>query len=217
MAKELTRGLFIALEGPEGCGKSTISKRITDELAGSGYKALRTAEPGDTALGEKIRQILLEKTDIQAVPLAELFLFEADRAQHIAEVIRPALNRKTIVICDRFNAATFAYQGYGLGMDLDTLRMIDDVSVGKTRPDLTIILDVDVEKGLSRAGRGGQADKMEARSREYHERVRKGYIDMAREDPGKFCIVDSNGDIESAYSGVKEKIYGFIEKYIRTG
>jgi len=125
MAEKLKKGLFITFEGPEGSGKSTHSKRVHEELLSSGLDVVHTAEPGGTPLGSKIRDILLEKEDIRLGELSELFLFEADRAQHLEETIGPALKEGKIVLCDRFNTATFAYQGYGLGMDMTMIEWID--------------------------------------------------------------------------------------------
>jgi len=125
MAEKLKKGLFITFEGPEGSGKSTHSKRVHEELLSSGLDVVHTAEPGGTPLGSKIRDIPLEKEDIRLGELSELFLFEADRAQHLEETIGPALKEGKIVLCDRFNTATFAYQGYGLGMDMTMIEWID--------------------------------------------------------------------------------------------
>ncbi|MCK4851483.1 MAG: dTMP kinase [Candidatus Omnitrophica bacterium] len=217
MAKELTRGIFITFEGPEGCGKSTHSRRLFQELVSDGYEAVLTAEPGGTALGQRIREILLEKGDVHFTGRAELFLFEADRAQHVAEVIVPSLEERRLVICDRFNTATFAYQGYGLGMDIGQVEAVDAVATEGISPDLTILLDVDVGTGLQRAGLERPLDRMELRSREFHEKVRRGYIALAKNAPGKIHVLASSGDMDTVYGLVKEKVYGFIERYTGAG
>ena len=213
MAQKLTRGLFITFEGPEGSGKSTHSKRIRDDLAAGGYDVVHTAEPGGTALGARIRDILLEKKEIRLDKYAELFLFEADRAQHVEEMIRPALEEGKIVLCDRFNTATFAYQGYGLGMDMQLIRDMDRAATGGVRPDLTILLDLDIETGLERAGAHHSGDRMEKRGSGFHEKVREGYLAIARENPDRIIVIPVKDDIEETYVSVKDRIYGFIEGY----
>ncbi len=217
MAKGLTKGLFITFEGPEGCGKSTHSRRIYEDLLSRGYEAVFTAEPGGTSLGSRIREILLEREDISFNPAAELFLFEADRAQHMAEVIMPALEEGKVVVCDRFNTATFAYQGYGLGMDMKEIEALDDMATKGVSPDLTILLDIDVETGLQRVGRERAADKMEQRSREFHQRVRQGYLYLAKKDSGQIRVLESTGEVDAVYKLVKEEVYGFIERHKGTG
>jgi len=215
MAKEMTKGLFIAFEGPEGCGKSTHSKRLAKELSSAGHEVVHTAEPGGTALGKKIREILLEKEDIHFNSRAELFLFEADRAEHVREVIIPALESRKIVICDRFNTATFAYQGYGLGVDLGLVKAVDDIATSGIAPDMVVLLDIDVASGLKRAASGRAADKMEKRSLDFHNRVRDGYLAIAENDPERIHVIDSAGEIEEVYRCIKERTHGLIERYTR--
>ncbi len=213
MAKKLTRGLFITFEGPEGCGKSTQSRRVYEELLSDGYEAICTVEPGDTSLGRRIRDILLEKEDVMINKQAELFLFEADRAQHVEEVICPALEARKIVICDRFNTATFAYQGYGLGMDMDLVKKVDAIATGGLRADMTILLDIDVVTGLGRANADRPADKMEKRGREFHEKVRQGYLAVAKKDPDKFKVIEVRENRDETYNLVREEVYGLIARY----
>ena len=208
-------GLFIAFEGSEGCGKSTQSHRVYLELQKEGYDVAYTKEPGDTALGQRIRDILLTKdNEIKRLnEIAELLLFEADRAQHVEQVIKPALMLKKIVICDRYNAATFAYQGYGLGIDLDLIKRIDDAATGGLSPDLTVIMDVDVKTGLERAGHTGFMDRMEKRELEFHQKVRKGYLDLAERSPENIKVIEVKNGIEETYKEVKEKVYDIVAKY----
>ncbi len=213
MPKNLRRALFITLEGPEGSGKSTQSRRLVDDLLSDGYDVLHTAEPGGTALGRRIRDMLLQKDDIRLDEQAELFLFEADRAQHVEEVIIPALETGKVVICDRFNTATFAYQGYGLGMDLGLIEKVDRVATGGLCPNLTILLDVDVETGLARAAAEHPADRMEKRSRDFHEKVRRGYLALAERSPDRIKVVKVGDDPDGTYGLVKEQVYGLIERY----
>lgn len=213
MAKELTRGLFITFEGPEGCGKTTHARRLFKELISDGYDAVFTAEPGGTAFGQKMREILLftENTGLSN-SLAELFLFEADRAQHVDEVIIPALKEHKVVICDRFNTATFAYQGYGLGMDMKEVKAVDDVVTNGVKPDLIILLDIDVDEGLKRVNSLRPVDKMEKRGKAFHEKVRQGYLELAKEESDKFRIVDSGETIETVHELVRKEVYDFIER-----
>jgi dTMP kinase len=213
MAKKLTKGIFITFEGPEGCGKSTHSRRIYDDLLSNGYEALHTAEPGGTPLGSKIRDILLEKDDVTIGGKAELFLFEADRAQHVKDLILPALEAKKIVICDRFNTATFAYQGYGLGMDMDQVEVIDSLATGDLSPDLTLLLDIDVKTGLERALAGRPPDKMEKRPGEFHEKVRQGYLTLAERGAGKIKVIEVREDENETFKLLREEVYGLIERY----
>jgi dTMP kinase len=214
--EKIEKGIFLTFEGPEGSGKSTQSELIYKCLVSDGYPVLRTFEPGGTELGKKIRDILLDKEEVRLGSLAELLLFEADRAQHMEEVILPALRGKKIVISDRFNTATFAYQGYGLGMDMEFIEKIDETVRGKVTPDLTIVLDIDVVTGIARATSGGKADRMEKRDREFHGRVREGYLDMAKKTPEKIKVIDTACGIDEVHEKVKREVYAFIEGYKRT-
>jgi len=211
MEKKLKRGIFITFEGPEGSGKSTHSRRLAEELMRDGYDIVHTAEPGGTGLGRRIREILLEKDSVNLGARAELLLFEADRAQHLEELISPALEEGKLVLCDRFNTATFAYQGYGLGMDMDLIGMVDGMATGGMSPDLTVLLDVDAVTGLARAGREGPADRMEKRSADFHERVREGYLDLAAKDPVRMKVVDARAGIEETYGAIKDLVYDLIK------
>lgn len=211
MEKKLKRGIFITFEGPEGSGKSTHSRRLAEELTRDGYEVVHTAEPGGTGLGRRIREILLKKDSVRLGARAELLLFEADRAQHLEELISPALEEGKLVLCDRFNTATFAYQGYGLGMDMDMIDMVDSMATGGMSPDLTVLLDVDVATGLIRAGAEGPADRMEKRGTDFHEKVRGGYLDLAAKDPDRIKVVDACAGIEDAYGVIKDMVYDLIK------
>ncbi|MFH1847126.1 MAG: dTMP kinase [Candidatus Omnitrophota bacterium] len=213
MAKKIKQGFFITFEGPEGSGKSTQSALLCKDLLADGYEVIHTAEPGGTELGHKLRDILLEKDNIRIDKRAELLLFEADRAQHIEEVIAPGLEQGKIVVCDRFNTATFAYQGYGLGMDMDLILKIDDFSVDGISPDLVLLLDIDTAAGLERASSGRSADRMEKRSISFHEKVRHGYLDLAKKSPCAIKVIQANDTIDRIYRLVKKEIYDFIERH----
>jgi dTMP kinase len=217
MAEEVDRGLFITLEGPEGCGKSTQSARLCADLRDEGVDAVLTAEPGGTALGQRIRDILLHRDEVSLGGMAELLLFEADRAQHVEEFIIPNLREGRVVLCDRFNTATFAYQGYGLGVDLQLLRTIDRAARKDIDPDLVLLLDVDVDTGLERAGHGGPADRMEKRDRRFHERVRKGYLHLAEREGDRIKVIRAGNDIDKTYEMVRKEVHAFIERYKRAG
>lgn len=217
MAEKVTKGLFITFEGPEGSGKSTQSRKMLEELSSKGYDCVHTREPGGTSVGKRIREVLLDKDEIKLSSSAELFLFEADRAQHVRNIIRPAMEEKRIVLCDRFNTATFAYQGYGLGVDMDLIKKIDDSATGGLKPDLTILFDIDVEIGISRATAGREADKMEKRGLEFHEKVREGYLKIAEEDPDRIKVIKVDGKIDQTFEEVKKEVYGLIDRYKRTG
>ncbi len=216
MAEKLKKGLFIAFEGPEGCGKSTQARLIAEDLRSNGYEVILTVEPGGTALGEKIRDVLLEKDDVPINGYAELFLFEADRAQHIQEVIKPAVEEGKIVITDRFNLATFAYQGYGLGMDMAIIEKVDAASTGGIAPGMTILLDIDAETGLRRAGSVGSPDRMEKRSVEFHERVHAGYLTIAKKDPENIKVVKVKDTAGETHGEIKDLVYDLVERYKRT-
>ncbi|MBU0571064.1 MAG: dTMP kinase [Candidatus Omnitrophica bacterium] len=217
MAQELTKGLFITFEGPEGSGKSTHSKRLYRDLLNEGYDITRTSEPGGTALGEGIRELLLKTDSVRLDNMSELFLFEADRAQHVREMIKPSLKANRIVLCDRFNTATFAYQGYGLGMRMDLIEELDALATDGVRPDLTVLLDVDVPTGMARAKARGPADRMERRDIKFHEDVRRGYLALAALEAEKIRVVAAGDDIDRVYDSVKKEVYGLIERYKRTG
>lgn len=206
----MSKGLFITFEGPEGCGKSTQSSRLAEYLSSEGYEVLHTKEPGGTELGGKIRDLLLERDDIPLGRTAELFLFEADRAQHVEETIKPSVEEGKIVLCDRFNTATFAYQGYGLGVEMELIEKLDAAACGGIVPDLTVLLDIDIETGLKRAGRTNDADRMEQRSFDFHEKVRRGYLEMARGSGGRIKVVKVEGGIEETYEQVKKVVLDLI-------
>ena len=181
---------FITFEGIEGCGKSTQARRLADALG-----ALLTFEPGATELGRKIRPLLLEAGTVS--PEAELFLFSADRAQHVAQVIRPALEAGRTVISDRFADSTLAYQGCGRGLPLDRIHTLTQIATGGLRPDLTFLLDVSVETGLARVGRRGAGDRFETEGEPFHEKVRKGFRELAAQEPERWVTIDGERDADA--------------------
>lgn len=183
------RGFFLTLEGPEGSGKSTQAQRLAARLAAAGYLCAATREPGGTRLGEEIRQILLH--GMSPIPAADALLFNAARAQLAAEVIEPALARGEIVICDRFSDSTLAYQGYGAGQALDALRALARFAVGGLVPDMTVLIDLPVEEGLSRKFGGPDITRFESKEDvAFHRRVRAGFLALAAAEPDRFLVVD---------------------------
>jgi dTMP kinase len=189
----MSRGRFITLEGIEGAGKSTVAQLASEWLAARGITARVTREPGGTPLAERVRKIVLEKGPESVSPRAETLLMFAARSIHVENLIRPALGRGEWVICDRFTDATRAYQGYGRGMDLAWIEQLAAAVHGDLQPDRTLLLDLPVEVGLSRArGRSGlAADRFEAERSEFFERVRQGYLALARHEPERVRVIDA--------------------------
>jgi dTMP kinase len=182
--------MFITLEGQEGSGKSTHSKKISDYLVEKGYEVVSTIEPGGTQIGRKIRGFLLDpETDVD--DLAELFLFAADRAQHVQKVILPALSRSKIVVSDRFIDSTIAYQIGGRALPEDLVRYLNMVSSKGLIPDLTIILDVLPETGIGRIKRARSTDRFESEELKFHRRVREKYLEIAKENPGRIKVIST--------------------------
>jgi dTMP kinase len=184
-------GLFVTVEGPEGAGKTTQAARLARFLEGRGRSVTLVREPGGTELGERLREILLgRRSGGTIVPRADALLFNASRAQLVEEVIRPALARGDVVIATRFTDSTLAYQGYGLGLPLDELREVERFATGGLVPDRTVLLDVTVEVGLSRKGIRERTRFESAYDRAFHERVRDGFLELARLDPDRIRVVD---------------------------
>ena len=199
------RGWFITIEGPEGAGKTTQAARLETWLRDAGVPVIRTREPGGTKLGEQLRDLLLESPagDAEIDPLADAFLFNAARRQLVAEVIRPALDRGISVVCARFADSTLAYQGYGSGLDLDTLRSLEAVATDGLRPDLTILLDLPVEVGLARKTETVDQTRFETGfDVAFHRRVRDGFLSLAAAESGRFAVVDAAASEDAVWSAV---------------
>ena len=199
----MAKGLFITFEGGDGCGKTTQIKLIDEYLRNKGYKTLLTREPGSKGLGVKLREILLNY-DGEVSPTCESFLFLADRAQHVDCIIKPALEEGTIVLCDRHTDSTVAYQGYGRGLDLEQIYKLNNIATSGLKPDLTVVLDVDVENSQARVGK--EKDRMESAGVEFFERVRKGFLEIAKREPSRVKVIDSTQSIEDIHKQVVELI-----------
>lgn len=206
------RGRFITLEGPDGSGKTLVAALVSEALAARGIVVRLTREPGGTALGERVRAILLEHApdDPPLAPRADALLFAAARAQHVAQVIDPAVARGELVLCARYADSTLAYQGYGLGLPLDELRELQRFATGGRRPDLTILLDIPVEVGLARKQHDEQTRFEAAFDMAYHRRVRAGFLALAAAEPGRFVIVDATAPIDAVVAATLEAILGLL-------
>lgn len=194
-------GFFITFEGVEGCGKTTQLRLLKERLEAAGERVRATREPGGCPIADQMRAILLDAENRAITPLSELLLYAAARAQHVQEVIVPAVERGEIVLCDRFTDATISYQGYGRGLDLDTIGQLNRLATGGLQPQLTVLIDCPAEVGLSRARArieatsGAREERFELESLRFHERVREGYLALAAASPDRFVIVDGTGDV----------------------
>ncbi len=199
--------LFITFEGPEGSGKSSQSTDLYNWLTACNIPAVLTHEPGGTALGEKVSDLLKWAQEAKISPLTELLLFNASRAQLVTDVIRPALEAGKVVICDRFFDSTTAYQSYGRGLDLETVTRINLTATAGLAPDITILLDISIDDGLSRKA-GEKLDRFELENREFHRKVREGYLALAAAEPARWLVIDALQP--------REKITGLIREKIQT-
>lgn len=183
-------GLFITLEGPEGAGKTTQLARLEARLRGTGRRVTVTREPGGTPLGLRVREVVLDPA-LDMGPLSEFLLYSASRAQLVQDVLRPALERGDVVLCDRYFDSSLAYQGAGRGLPLALLRALTREVTGGLTPDLTLLLDLDPAVGLARAALRGQADRLEQADLAFHQRVRAGFLQLAQAEPQRFAVLDA--------------------------
>lgn len=195
----MEKGLFITFEGADGCGKTTQLMMLAKYLEEKGYDVLVTREPGAKGLGEKIREILLNY-DGEVSSQCEAFLFLADRAQHMDVIVKPAVEKGRVVLCDRHTDSTVAYQGFGRGLDINRINMLNNIATSGRKPDLTIVFDIDVETSMKRVGT--QKDRLESAGVEFHNRVRNGYIEIAHQEPERVKVVDASKLIENIHKDV---------------
>ncbi len=203
----MKKGLFITFEGIDGCGKTTQIKLLKEYYEEKGFKVLVTREPGAKGLGEKFREILLNY-DGEVSSNCESFLFLADRAQHIDTIIKPAIQDGTIVLCDRHTDSTVAYQGYGRELDLKQIHYLNNIATNNIKPDLTFILDIDVETSLDRIGRN--RDRMESAGIDFFNRVRNGYIEISKQEPNRVKLIYGKNSIEEIHNQIIELINEII-------
>jgi dTMP kinase len=202
--------MLITFEGVEGSGKTTQVELLAAYLQEKGYKVLKTREPGGTALGEALRRILLQK-DLHVVPLSELLVFMAVRAQHMEEVIMPALARGEVILCDRFADATHVYQGYGRGVDFGIIATLNRLVTKGVTPNLTVLLDCEVTTGFGR--KVAAKDRFEEEEAAFHERIRRGYIELAKEEPKRFFVIDGKGDVKAIHETIRSRVEQLLESH----
>jgi dTMP kinase len=205
--------MFITFEGPEGCGKTTQAARLADALHQAGYPVLTTREPGGTGIGDQIREILLDRKNTQMLPRTEILLFQASRAQLVEEVIRPHLAQGGVVISDRFADSTIAYQGYGYNGDLARLRLIVDYAVQELKPDLTLLLDLDVETGLERRSLDGNWNRLDAYDLDFYRRVRQGYRELALAEPERWLVLDASQPPDAVQGTIRRIVFERLAIY----
>jgi len=206
--------MFITLEGPEGSGKSSQLPELAEFLRGQGWDVLTTREPGGTPIGDQIRQILMRLDNQELHPRTEILLFLASRAQLVEQVIKPALREGKLVLCDRFGDSTLAYQGYGHGLNLDTLRIMLDFATDKLKPDLTLLLDVDVETGLQRKRKEDEWNRLDAYALAFHQRVREGYHELCRQEPERWRVIDAMQPKEAVQLALRQAVMQFLQEKI---
>lgn len=210
------QSLFITFEGVEGSGKTTQIHRLGDRLKKCNIPLVTTLEPGGTSIGTKIRQILLDKMNENLAPFSELMLYIADRAQHVKEVIGPALAEGKWVLCDRFFDATMVYQGAGRGQDMELIKALNELSTGGRKPDITFLMDLPIEIGLQRARRReaddhtGSHDRFEREEMPFHKKIREGYLEQARLYRDRFIIIDATLTIEE----IEMEIFRHVRPYV---
>ena len=197
---------FITLEGPDGCGKSTQAKRLAEWLKVAGHRVLLTREPGGTAIGDQIRRVLMSLDNRRMAPRTEFLLFTSSRAQLVHEVIRPHLEGGGLVVSDRFYDSSFAYQGHGHGLDLETLQRITAFATDGLKPDLTLLLDIPVNVGLARRKDGGNWNRLDDYDLDFHERVRQGYLSLARNEPDRWTVIDADQSADSVEMEVRKVV-----------
>jgi dTMP kinase len=207
--------MFITLEGPEGSGKTSHIPPLVEYLRALGYRVFPTREPGGTSIGEQIREVIHDLKNAEMHPRAETLLYQAARAQIVEEVIRPRLKSGEIVLSDRYADSTIAYQGYGHKQDIDQVRVLIHYATGDLTPDLTILLDLDVEVGLRRKQNADEWNRLDAYTVEFHKRVRMGYLEMVKQEPGRWVVIDGGMDWDQVQGEIRKVILEKIAKQNR--
>lgn len=205
----MQKGLFITFEGADGSGKTTQLNNIKSFLEQKGFDVVVTREPGSLEIGQKIRNILLHHDGIVA-DRCEIFLFLADRAQHVETFIKPAIEEGKIVLCDRHTDSTIAYQGYGRGQDINLLNDLNKIAINGLKPDLTLLFDVSTEVSQERVG--SEKDRMESAGLEFHRKVRNGYLELQKQEPERIKLVNANNSIEEVFEDTKEIVSKLIQE-----
>lgn len=207
MMSETTRGMFVTFEGTEGSGKTSQFAALGEFLRQQGYPVLLIREPGGTQIGERIREVLLDRKYTEIHPRTEILLFQASRAQLVEQVIQPHLSQGYVVLCDRYADSTIAYQGYGYQLfDPELLQPLVSFATSDLKPDLTFYLDVDVEEGLRRRSKGGEINRLDGYDLSFYRRVRQGYLEMARLEPERWVVIDAGGPFDQVYKSVQRVI-----------
>jgi len=206
------KGLFVSFEGIEGTGKTIQSRLLYEYLVKNGYNVILTEEPGGTRIGLKIRNVLLSVENKEITPVTELLLYNASRAQHLKELILPALNEGGIVITDRFSDSTVAYQGYGRGIDSKLIDSLERMVTEGLKPDITLLLDLDAETGLLRNKGINKTDRLELEDLKFHKKVRDGYLQIAAREPERIKLIDGSGSIEE----IQRKIIDIVTSCIKS-
>jgi dTMP kinase len=215
MLKHTLPGLFITFEGPDGCGKTTQLRQAAAWMLELGLPILSTREPGGTRIGEQIRNVLHDQRHVEMSSQAEILLYSASRAQHVAEVILPALHDGKIVLCDRYADSTYAYQGYGRGLDLHDLRRITAFATQNLTPDFTLYLDVLPEVGLQRREQsGGELNRLDREALAFHQRVRQGYLELVAQEPARWRLIDASGSIHEVQILVRQVLQENLKEWL---
>lgn len=210
------RGLFITLEGIEGCGKSTQARLLGEYLRSQGHLTVETREPGGTPLAEKIRSVLLDRADEPVAPETEAFLVLAARRQHVAQVIEPALARGAIVLCDRFSDSTLAYQGYARGLNVSLLERLNRLATQAVTPHLTLLFDLPVSTGLARRRSASETNRLDRESLRFHHTVRAGFLDLARRHPARMKVIPARASKEAIARAVARIVDPILHRVHRT-
>lgn len=205
----MKKGLFITFEGADGSGKTTQLTKIKEFLEQKGFDVVVTREPGALDIGQKIRDILLHHNGVVA-DRCEMFLFLADRAQHVETFIKPAIAKGQIVLCDRHTDSTIAYQGYGRGQDIRLLKDLNKIAVNGLNPDLTLLFDVSTEVAQERVG--SEKDRMESAGIEFHRKVRNGYLELQKNEPDRIKLINANNSVDNVFENAKQVIINLLDK-----